>query len=1004
MANWSTLKAAIAQIIKTNNNQEITGANMQSVLNNIIDNIGENSTFAGIATPATNPGAPDGPVFYFANEPGVYANFGGLSVGDGEVAVLKYNENAWSKDTTGLASEKKVTELESGISNISSSTTLNKRLKELYIDKSKHNFCLARIRYVFYQESTDSYPVSIGLYQDALSGIQKTVEKAIPSSEFENNKVIELGDGIYAVFNINKSDNQSISYTKVNSFIFNKPIKGLIASYLYNKEYIRYVQTATYEQSLFNAAIRELLIWGDDVDLVYLIQYNKSKNTLVLVDSSSNYNALAELEYREGEYISRIVPKKARVFGLVIFDWDILTDAPQYQTLKLNTDIAKDVESKVNLKQLYYAIKDDLKEYLSINSIKLNTGQILNLQILQNIIQPNTYYRLSIEGDESQISEFHINCTKKEGGYGNIGILLINGSIVFSLDYEVTNILIQQTNITWNKTTILTYKLSLATEEEILNKLSEKIASVPSPDKLYYTLIGDYRYQNIINVGKDKDFDTIQEAINSISDASINNQYLILVHDDIIVTDVTDLWLTNGNHATGYTTECALVWTKSFVNIMGANRMVKISVRLPRAVGNQEVYCHNFYARGSVKIANLYITSENTRYCIHQENGSGSSSGSDANSNKEYRNLKLEYIAGNSHNNAFGVGTAPNMRVYMENVEMTSHVAMGMSNFHSHANYDYPFTWIMKNCKVNTQDSELIEFGYADIYSGVKQNITIEGCDIPMWGDFKQDYNFNYTLEDNCHDYRNGGHFLSGFGNCFVMGKEHADVLVFESIDNNKTISVTGGTAFDDIIGDCLISYSGSTDAKGVYAGCEFIYGTKMGLAQRLGNCSLQNKTIEITIDSEKEIVTLNEDYSSLDNSSIINKINTQLSKCKCHIGIDIKRLYFSDEVKYVKNTGTGTIKIGDCLSFDSSNNGVKLCQSGDRLCGVAAERINPGEFGYMINKGKQKFLSIDGSIGGLKSSSNGKYYMSGDNGTLVETTVENAELVGTIKNIIVWK
>ena len=72
--------------------------------------------------------------------------------------------------------------------------------------------------YVFYQESTNSYPVSIGLCQDTVDGIQKTVEKAIPSSEFENNKVIELGDGIYAVFNINKSDYQSISYTKVNSF------------------------------------------------------------------------------------------------------------------------------------------------------------------------------------------------------------------------------------------------------------------------------------------------------------------------------------------------------------------------------------------------------------------------------------------------------------------------------------------------------------------------------------------------------------------------------------------------------------------------------------------------------------------------------------------------------------------------------------------------------------------------------------------------------------------
>lgn len=66
MAKWSDLKAAIAQIIKTNGNQEITGRLLQNVLNNIVSSVGENSTFAGIATPSTNPGTPDGPVFYLA--------------------------------------------------------------------------------------------------------------------------------------------------------------------------------------------------------------------------------------------------------------------------------------------------------------------------------------------------------------------------------------------------------------------------------------------------------------------------------------------------------------------------------------------------------------------------------------------------------------------------------------------------------------------------------------------------------------------------------------------------------------------------------------------------------------------------------------------------------------------------------------------------------------------------------------------------------------------------
>lgn len=111
MAKWSDLKAAIAQIIKTNNNQEITGANMQSVLNNIIDNVGENSTFAGIATPATNPGVPDGNVFYLAVAPGVYSNFEGIQIVDGEAVILEWR-GSWVKKTTGFATQQRFSELD----------------------------------------------------------------------------------------------------------------------------------------------------------------------------------------------------------------------------------------------------------------------------------------------------------------------------------------------------------------------------------------------------------------------------------------------------------------------------------------------------------------------------------------------------------------------------------------------------------------------------------------------------------------------------------------------------------------------------------------------------------------------------------------------------------------------------------------------------------------------------------------------------------------------------
>ena len=101
MANWTTLKAAIADVIKTNGNQEITGVALQNTLNSIISAVGENATFAGIATPVTNPGTPDGPVFYIAAQTGVYSNFEGITV-ENEVAILLW-KTSWKKLLTNIA-------------------------------------------------------------------------------------------------------------------------------------------------------------------------------------------------------------------------------------------------------------------------------------------------------------------------------------------------------------------------------------------------------------------------------------------------------------------------------------------------------------------------------------------------------------------------------------------------------------------------------------------------------------------------------------------------------------------------------------------------------------------------------------------------------------------------------------------------------------------------------------------------------------------------------------
>lgn len=109
MGNYEQLKQAIANVIKTNGNQEITGAIMQNVLNTIVSTVGANRTFVGIANKNTNPGTPDGNVFYIAYTAGNYVNFqygmANLTVNPGELAIL-YNEKInWGKFVIGMSSD-----------------------------------------------------------------------------------------------------------------------------------------------------------------------------------------------------------------------------------------------------------------------------------------------------------------------------------------------------------------------------------------------------------------------------------------------------------------------------------------------------------------------------------------------------------------------------------------------------------------------------------------------------------------------------------------------------------------------------------------------------------------------------------------------------------------------------------------------------------------------------------------------------------------------------------
>lgn len=104
MANYANLKSAIQQVIKTNGNNEITGALLQQSLLAMINSLGAYYQFIGIATPETNPetnpGTPDQRVFYIGSA-GTYPNFGPAVVPDGNMGVFYY-DSGWHFGTVAF--------------------------------------------------------------------------------------------------------------------------------------------------------------------------------------------------------------------------------------------------------------------------------------------------------------------------------------------------------------------------------------------------------------------------------------------------------------------------------------------------------------------------------------------------------------------------------------------------------------------------------------------------------------------------------------------------------------------------------------------------------------------------------------------------------------------------------------------------------------------------------------------------------------------------------------
>ena len=130
MPNWTNLKESIADSIYANDNQEITGLSLRSVLINIVDNIVGQSgkVFAGLIEPRLKlQNNPDQNVFFLAVKPGIYTLSLSQAIGvlkKGNIGII-YNNNNTGWTLTQVQLPINTENIENGsITNVKLSTDL----------------------------------------------------------------------------------------------------------------------------------------------------------------------------------------------------------------------------------------------------------------------------------------------------------------------------------------------------------------------------------------------------------------------------------------------------------------------------------------------------------------------------------------------------------------------------------------------------------------------------------------------------------------------------------------------------------------------------------------------------------------------------------------------------------------------------------------------------------------------------------------------------------------
>lgn len=487
----------------------------------------------------------------------------------------------------------------------------------------------------------------------------------------------------------------------------------------------------------------------------------------------------------------------------------------------------------------------------------------------------------------------------------------------------------------------------------------------------------------IINVSRDGtsrtgrhiDFygeDAIKQALESITDASPSNRYVLHIEGKFYITDPqsTALMMRGG--------EYSIIAAKNYVDIEGdGSEYSQIIMDFPANAnfhtGKTYSDYQPLYLYGvGCKVSGLGIIGNNCRYAVHIETNNSTEA---HNKTIEFDNCDVEYqghtgYPSGSYGDCFGTGIEGGQVWNIRNTTMRSLVIGAAFAMHS------PLHKFSNPCFVNFENCQFE--GSISLHNYQYDNnvfVSYVGCTFGVGGSPVLSYPIYHV--NNSTEGFHIAILTRGDIECLykMSGYSRGAVLkVSSSLEGvNSTVRFNNTcTAFAFIIGDGnniganktiygwdtnygYVWRDGGANLQGqAFGAINIDEDENRSLGKLLGDCSVTSKELVIIINGTNYTVVFNEDFSNQDNSYVLSKINEVLGENGTASVFYPSRLYYPkiNGLQVVKCYDSNSIKKGMGVVYLTQNRVRRAKNTDGYIDGIALDDMANGQFGRIITSG----------------------------------------------------